>query len=210
MAADEVLYYLKTQGGQTAQQLARLTGLTGMGVRKQLLQFQQDGLVRSDNRREGVGRPAQYWQLTAAGHARFPDRHAGLASQLLQLLQQQSGAAALDALIAAREQLADGHYRQQLQVIGELGERIRQLAALRAQEGYMAEALPDGEGWRLVEHHCPICEAAKACQGFCRSELSQFRGLFADIATVERDEHLLAGGQRCSYRITPLARGGAK
>ncbi|SCK25978.1 Predicted transcriptional regulator, ArsR family [Vogesella sp. LIG4] len=204
MANDDVLYRLKTLGAQTAQQLALLTGLTGMGVRKQLLQFQQAGLVCCDERREGVGRPAQYWQLTAAGHARFPDRHGELTAQLLQLMQTQLGSAAVETLIAAREKQAEQHYRQQLNSAGDLAERVKQLAALRAQEGYMAEARADGSGWLLQEHHCPICSAATACQGFCRSELSQFQSLFAGMATVERSEHLLSGGQRCVYRITPV------
>lgn len=203
MAGDEVLFHLKTLGGQTAQQLARLTGLTGMGVRKQLLQFQQDGLINSNDRREGVGRPAQYWQLTAAGHARFPDRHGPLAAQLLQLLQQHLGPDAMDALLATREELALRFYQQLLPVMGSVEERVRQLAALRATEGYMAEVCQDKEGWLLVEHHCPICEAARACPALCRSELSQFKALFAGFASVERNEHLLASGKRCSYRIIP-------
>lgn len=203
MANDDVLYRLKTLGAQTAQQLAQLTGLTGMGVRKQLLQFQQAGLVCCDERREGVGRPAQYWQLSTAGHARFPDRHGELTAQLLQLMQAQLGSAAVETLITAREKQTEQHYRQQL-TAGDLAELVQQLAALRAQEGYMAEVRPDGSGWLLQEHHCPICAAATVCQGFCRSELAQFQGLFAGLATVERSEHLLSGGQRCVYRITPL------
>ena len=31
------------------------------------------------------------------------------------------------------------------------------------------ESLPDGS-FRLIEHHCPICIAAEACQGFCGAE----------------------------------------
>jgi hypothetical protein len=52
----------------------------------------------------------------------------------------------------------------------------------------------------IAENICPICAAATACQGFCRSELALFERLLAP-AQVERSEHLLAG---CRRRSTVL------
>jgi predicted ArsR family transcriptional regulator len=60
--------------------------------------------------------------------------------------------------------------------------------------------LADGS-WILAENHCPICAAARNCQGFCRSELSVFRAVLGPEVTVERVEHILAGARRCAYRI---------
>jgi predicted ArsR family transcriptional regulator len=54
-----------------------------------------------------------------------------------------------------------------------------------------------------VEHHCPIADAARACSGFCSSELELFRAVLGDDVVVERTQHLLAGDQRCAYRIRP-------
>ena len=53
----------------------------------------------------------------------------------------------------------------------------------------------------LVENHCPICVAAKACQGFCRSELALFRETLGKDVSVVRDEHIVSGARRCVYRI---------
>jgi predicted ArsR family transcriptional regulator len=82
--------------------------------------------------------------------------------------------------------------------------RLKRLAELRSAEGYMAqvEPLPD-QGWLLVESHCPICAAARSCQGFCRHELELFRELLGPEVCVERSEYILGGGRRCAYRITP-------
>jgi predicted ArsR family transcriptional regulator len=67
----------------------------------------------------------------------------------------------------------------------------------------MAEWTPTGDGaYLLIENHCPICAAASACQGFCRSELSIFRDLLAP-AKVERIDHILQGARRCAYLVTP-------
>ncbi|MGH2578525.1 MAG: MarR family transcriptional regulator, partial [Actinomycetota bacterium] len=47
---------------------------------------------------------------------------------------------------------------------------------------------------------------ARACQGFCRSELEVFRDVLGPGVEVERVEHILAGARRCAYRITPARR----
>ena len=67
----------------------------------------------------------------------------------------------------------------------------------------MAEARADGDGYVLVEHHCPVCTAASACPGLCRSELEVFRAVLGPDVEIEREQHLLSGDQRCAYRIRP-------
>ena len=83
-----------------------------------------------------------------------------------------------------------------------MGERVARLAEARTREGYMAESRAEGEGYVLVENHCPICVAATACQGFCRTELDTFRQVLGPDASVERTEHIIAGDRRCVYRIS--------
>ena len=82
-----------------------------------------------------------------------------------------------------------------------VGVRVRALAERRTQEGYLAEALVDGDEWLLVEHHCPICVAATSCQGLCSSELEVFQQALGADVTVRREQHLLSGDTRCAYRI---------
>ena len=81
--------------------------------------------------------------------------------------------------------------------------RVRRLAELRSAEGYLAEAVPDGQDMLLLEHHCPICDAASACQGLCRAELDLFRQTLGDDVEVTRAQHLLSGDLRCAYRVSP-------
>ena len=88
-----------------------------------------------------------------------------------------------------------------------LEERLARLVGLRSAEGYMAECLARRRrAYVIAENHCPICAAATACQGFCRSELALFAHLLAP-ARVERSEHVLAGSRRCAYVVTPAGRG---
>ena len=66
----------------------------------------------------------------------------------------------------------------------------------------MAESWAEGDGYVLVENHCPICVAATACQGFCRAEQETFREVLGPDVSVERIEHITAGDRRCVYHIT--------
>lgn len=202
---EQILYLLKTQGPLTAQAVAEAMALTSMGARKHLQQLQQRGLVVAEDRAAGKGRPARFWLLSDAGHACFPDRHGELTAQLITLVRSSLGDAALDALVLAREQQAMVAYQQKLAAARSLAERLALLVQARTEEGYMAELLVQEQGWLLVENHCPICAAAQACQGFCRSELQQFQQLLPDAA-VSRAEHLLGGARRCAYVIAPLVK----
>jgi predicted ArsR family transcriptional regulator len=160
----------------------------------------------------GVGRPAQVWALTAAANARFPDTHAELTAQLIGAIRTQLGEAALDRLIDARAAGSKAAYAAALRGAADLGEKVARLAAARTREGYMAESQADGDGYLLVENHCPICVAATTCQGFCRAELETFRAVLGPGTSVERAEHIVQGDRRCAYRValTCLPQGGPK
>jgi predicted ArsR family transcriptional regulator len=199
---DRLLYQLKSRGPQPAATLAAACAITPMGAHKQLQAMQGQGLVASHDEVAGPGRPKRLWTLTAAGHARFPDRHGELALQLIRHAAAVLGPEALDRLIHAREQEQQVEYDAALSGLATLGARVRRLAQLRAREGYMARAEKQGKAWLLVEDHCPICAAAAACQGLCRSELRIFARCLGEGARVERVEHVLAGGRRCAYRVT--------
>ena len=199
---DRLLYQLKSRGPQPAAALAGALAITPMGAHKQLQSLQAQGLVSSRDEADGPGRPKRLWTLTPAGHARFPDRHADLAVQLIRHASEVLGPGAVDRLIEAREQEQQAGYEAALAGLASLGARVRKLAELRSREGYMARADKHGKAWLLVEDHCPICAAAATCQGLCRSELRIFAQCLGEGVQVERVEHVLAGARRCAYRIT--------
>ena len=200
---DRLLYQLKSRGPQPAATLAGACAITPMGAHKQLQSLQAQGLVSAHDEADGPGRPKRMWTLTAAGHARFPDRHGELAVQLIRQAAAVLGPDAVDRLIAAREEEQQSGYDAALSGLATVSARVRRLAELRSGEGYMARAEKHGKAWLLVEDHCPICAAATTCQGLCRSELQIFARCLGDGVHVERVEHVLAGGRRCAYRISP-------
>lgn len=202
-STDRILFLLKTRAPLSANDLARDLGITAMGVRQHLAGLKAEDLVDFADERHSVGRPKRLWRLTDKAQARFPDTHAQVAVDLIDAAGRLFGADGLGRLIAARETETLTRYRQELEGSRTLTKRLRRLAELRRSEGYMAEVEALGDGsYLLIENHCPICAAARACKGFCRSEMEIFRSLLPD-ATVERTDHILVGARRCVYRITP-------
>ncbi|MBY5897896.1 helix-turn-helix transcriptional regulator [Rhizobium ruizarguesonis] len=201
--ANRILILIKTDGPQLAAAIGDALGISGEAARQQLSKMAEEGLVESVTvAAAGRGRPRQLWHLTASGNRQFPDGHAELTANLLGTLVEQLGPAALDTVIAAREAETLQRYRQELSKAHDLAARVEALAGIRTREGYMADCWRQADGsFMLVENHCPICAAATACAGFCRSELETFRAVLS--AEVERSEHILAGARRCAYRITP-------
>ena len=202
--ADRLLLLLKTRGAQTTRALADALEISVPGVQQQLNRLEADGMVQSQTSAGGVGRPALIWSLTPEALERFPDTHAELTVTLIESIRRSLGEAALEAVIAEREASSRARYRDGLAGAKTLKSRLERLAALRSAEGYMAEVerLPD-KSWILAENHCPICAAARSCQGFCRHELEMFSDLLGSDVVVDRVEYVLSGGRRCAYRITP-------
>jgi predicted ArsR family transcriptional regulator len=203
-AQDRVLYPLKTKGPQTAAQVARRLGVTPMAVRQHLYQLKAEGLVEFIDERRKVGRPARLWSLTPKAAARFPDSHAELTVEVIGAVRAAFGEAGLDRLLSERTRRQIKDYSARMRSAGSsLLKRAEALAAIRREQGYMAECSRQRDGSILLaENHCPICAAASTCQGLCREELALFRTVLGDKAQVERTDHILAGARRCAYRIS--------
>jgi predicted ArsR family transcriptional regulator len=200
--AERVLMALKMHGALSSAALGVKLGTSGEAARQQLARLAEEGLVVATSEARGVGRPTQSWTLTPAAQARFPDTHAALTVQLLAIVRNALGEGALDTLISIREAETRTVYETALGQHGSLRNKVAALADLRSAEGYMAEWREEGDGtFVLVENHCPICAAAVTCQGFCRAELDVFRSVLGSGTDIERTEHIVSGGRRCSYII---------
>jgi predicted ArsR family transcriptional regulator len=205
-AKRRIVERLKRVENATAPELADEFGLTDTAVRQHLEALQDNGLVERapSPPPSGRGRPPVRWQLTSLASELFPDRHADLTVELIGSIRSALGEEGLDKVLAARSGAQLTAYRRALHDadVTPVPVRVRRLADVRTAEGYLAEVRAEDDGsLLLLEHHCPVCEAASVCQGLCRSELEVFRAALGDDVEVERVQHLLSGDQRCAYRI---------
>lgn len=206
-ARERILYLLKTGGPRESKELAGLLGVSAMAVRQHLYFFQERGWVNFEERARPMGRPAKVWKLTEQAEHFFPNRHSDLLLNFLDGIEQVLGKQSLEKLLNHRAHRQVTDYSGPLSSQKGLGKKIARLAKLRSQEGYMAEVETNPEGgFLLIENHCPICQAARACGGLCDSELHVFRQSLGEGISVERVEHLLSGDRRCVYHIRPVNR----
>lgn len=198
-----VLDYLKRNGPSQAAAIASALDVTAMAVRQHLYALEDDGLVSfaASAKEGGRGRPSKLWQIEQRADPLFPDAHAELSVELITNIREIFGERGLNKLVEKRTEHQIADYRAALAPAATLREKVKRLVRLRTAAGYMAEATPDGDGFLLVENHCPICRAATACTGLCRQELEVFRAALGPAVTVERTDHILAGARRCAYKV---------
>ena len=205
-AEDRILQTLKSRGAQPTQVIASQLGVTMPGARKHLLALVEAGFLSSEMLAAGVGRPKRVWRLTEKAQSRFPDTHPFLTVELIGAARKTFGEAGLNKLIHHNEQNTLKRYKPSISKARGLRAKVAKLCELRSREGYMAEWKSLDEGaFLLAENNCPICAAATACQGFCRSELNLFHAVLGPGVKVERMEHIVSGARRCAYRIVGAA-----
>jgi predicted ArsR family transcriptional regulator len=200
-----IVKLLKTEGAMDSASLARRLTLTAMAVRQHLYALQEEKLVTAEERPVPVGRPAKHWHLTKDADRLFPDAYAELSVALISSVQDAFGPKGMTRLLDARLDRQRADYTARIEQSAPLARKVRQLARVRTEEGYMAEVKADGKAFLFVENHCPICAAATVCQGFCATELDLFRSVLGPGVRVERAEHILSGDRRCAYRISRAA-----
>jgi predicted ArsR family transcriptional regulator len=204
-----VLNYLKRAGASTTQAVAASLDVTDVAARQHLADLEQQGLVsRASASPDGRGRPAVVWRLTDLAQDLFPDRHDSLTLDLIAGVRSALGNDGLTRVIEARTERQLATLRRTVDASAPLRQRLEALARQRTAEGYMAEVVdgPDGR-LLLVEHHCPICDAARECQMFCSTELELFQEALGADVVVRREQHLLSGDERCVYSVTPRSAG---
>lgn len=196
-----ILDLLKREGEQTATALGGALAVTPMAARLHLYDLEAEGLVAARSEAHGRGRPQKLWALTDDAARIFPDAHQSLAVEMIKSVETLFGAKGLEKVITKHGDLQRAAYRERLASAKSIGDKVKRLAAMRADEGYMAEAKKEGRDWLLVENHCPICSAAKACTKLCANELQVFSDVLGKDITITREEHILTGARRCAYRV---------
>ncbi len=203
-AKRRIIERLKRAESATAPELAAEFGLTDTAIRQHLEALETAELVERvtapSSRR---GRPPVHWRLAPSASSLFADRHGELSVELIASIRTALGEDALNQVVRARAARQLVTYRSALKGAASVADRVQRIAQLRTAEGYLAEAVESGDDVTLIEHHCPIRDAADSCAGLCSAELDLFQRALGTDVVVAREQHLLDGGQRCSYRVTP-------
>ena len=196
-----IMTLLKMKGPLTISALAEELGITEMGVRRHVLQLEQESLVRTKVVRQAMGRPMHVYSLTERAEDHFPKSYHNLALELLRELDHGSGVDAVNMLFEGRKRRMLTQYSKVMES-RELEERVAELSTIQNAGGYMAEWSKEEDGsYTLREYNCPIRQVATQYRKACQCEQQLFEELLE--AKVTRSECMAEGGQCCRYAITP-------
>lgn len=199
-----ILYFLKEHQPQRAEDMSNALQVTVSGIRQQLATLTAEGLITFDTQRGQPGRPKYLYRLTEQGDALFPRNYAAFATDFINYLDDEDPAM-LQRLFERRTQRRSERMALRLRD-RDLRERVREIAAMLDEEGYMAHAEDAGNGeWLIVEQNCPLLELAQVNTHINTADLDVLRNLLPDC-TVERTEDILNGDIRSTYRVTPNER----
>lgn len=198
----EIINLLRTHGPLTVSELGDRLGITHVAVRRHLTSLERDGLITSVQERLPMGRPTRVYSLTEAADELFPKKYSTLTLELLDFLSQTQGEL-LDQFFEARGERMIQQYGSQVSTCPTLAERVRKLAQIQVNNGYLAMSEEGADGtFILREYNCPIRQVSRRFPNACDHELVFFRTVLG-TDRVQRVECISQGGTCCRYIVGP-------
>jgi predicted ArsR family transcriptional regulator len=198
----QILDHLHHQGRSTVKEMAPLLGLTATGVRQHLTVLERDGLIRAEELRGRVGRPAFVYTLTERGQAAFPTNYAMLANLLLEELRTMAGAEALQRLLRRVSTRMAERYSDR--VAGKtLLDRVKTTAEVLREHGCEVELRSENGEYFIEQCTCPYPEVARQHSAVCALEVGFVQQMTGADARLVGS--LLRGDPACAYRVRPVA-----
>src|SRR3954454_1697166 len=143
-----VLVHLRRHRPSAPDTIAAAIGASRSGVAQQLRALDTAGLVTRTSVRHGVGRPHHLYDITPDAQDLFPTNYDGLATGLLTAILEVGGESLVEDVFAARrrqnERRLRGRLSESLTADAPLVDRVREVARLQDELGYLAEAIVEG------------------------------------------------------------------
>jgi predicted ArsR family transcriptional regulator len=197
---EKILLLLKTHGAMTVKMLSEELGITPMGVRRHLTAMERDGLVKHEQRRQVVGRPAYYFKLTPEAENLFPKSYDALAVSILKVVSEKWGS---DKVKEIAEELTREEMKGAEEALGDKrgADRVAAFVEFVNKKGFFATWEEKEPGvFEIYQYNCPFLAVAAKFPVLCSSRLNAMKQLFGD-AEVTMEDLCSRGGSYGIYRI---------
>jgi predicted ArsR family transcriptional regulator len=210
----KLLYYLKVTQQAGLEELANVMKISRMAVHKHLTVLQKRGLVESIEIRGQVGRPKMVYQLTSQSKTVFPKSYTAIATHAFDFIERNMGKGAIEKVLRERQNELFNQYYERLKGL-DFDKRVKELAKIRDEEGYMAESKKITSKSRrgnnsvnaseqrgkhvLLEYNCPIIHVAEKHWEACSVETELFEKLLD--AKIETTHRAAKGDLICKFLI---------
>lgn len=196
-----LLYYLKVMQEAGLQELAKTMNMSRMGVHKHLALLQKRGLVEAIEIREHVGRPRMIYKLTSQSKTIFPKSYGAIATHAFDFIERNMGKEGVEKVLRERQRELFDLYNKRLKDL-DFDERVKELARIRDEEGYMAESKKESRSSGnhvILEYNCPIIHIAENHWEACSTESELFEKLLD--AKIETTHRAAKGDLICKFQI---------
>ncbi|MHB8757842.1 MAG: helix-turn-helix transcriptional regulator [Bacillota bacterium] len=197
----EILHMLKRKGSLSVDELSQELRITPMGIRQHLAILERDALVTPSQVRRGIGRPSHLYSLTETAEDIFPKHYEEFAIGLISDLIELAGPEKLQELLAFRINREVKALKERWQGL-DFEQRVLEFGKLLDAHGAMGDVqrLDDGS-YAIREFNCSIYKIAQAHPVVCDFEKKLVEGVLG--CTVQTEECLAHGAQRCTYVVRP-------
>lgn len=182
---EKILETLGVTRQATIQKLADQLDINPITVRHHLLRMQEEGLVTSTEKRNGVGRPHLVFQLTNQGRQRVSTNYHQLVKNLLESVQTLFGRqASSELLVAVGQEMAKSY---DLKIDQEnLPVTMNTFCDMMANEGFQIEWEHKDNRVVIRNTSCPYYNLENSNRDLCKLDQSFFSTLLGKELQLEQ------------------------
>ena len=195
---EKILESLGVTRQATIQKLAEQLEINPITVRHHLLRMQDEGLVTSNEKRNGVGRPHLVFQLTNHGRQRISTNYHQLVKNLLESVQTLFGRqASSELLVAVGQEMAKSYA---LEINEEnLPETMNSFCDMMANEGFQIEWEHKDNRVIIRNTSCPYYNLENSNREICLLDQSFFSTLLGK--NLELEQFTVETDSNCSHCV---------
>src|SRR5689334_4883048 len=188
----EILNTLKRTRGLSVNQLVERMKMSYMGIKQHCLTLERDGYLDTWRRPQKMGRPEMVYRLTRRSHALFQADSNTFTLDLLQSIEEIHGPNAPEKLLYSLFERKTRALKQKVRG-NTIEDRAKSLAAIRDEEGHMAQFVnsPGEGGPQILECHSPIMNLVERYEIIGRLEQQMFEEVLE--TSVRREETRTSG-----------------
>lgn len=195
----QILLEIKKSQPITAKQLGVRFGVSANAVRRHLKELEIEELVQFVREQNGLGAPAFAYQLTSQGESLFPNGYRDALTGLLAQVAEKDGRGAVVEMFEQRYAQLGRRLKAELEATPN-EERLKAVARVLTEEGYMAEWREDAGVFHLSEHNCAMRAVVDRFPEICAVEERFLKDVLG--AEVQREAHIVRGCNSCEYAIS--------
>lgn len=195
-----ILNEIKRSQGLSVSELCQRIGLSYMGVKQHCIALEKEGYLDTWRRPKGMGRPEKAYRLTSVAQEFFPSEYSNFTTEILEAIQNVYGPTAPDKILFNIYQNEAEKLASKV-TAHDLEERLRQLAKIREEKGYMSEYYYDRDAsqHQIIEFNSPIQECVTRFPILRELEKNLFERLLQ--VPIDRQEERISGLYKCVFTV---------